>query len=223
MTDQTTPESAPESVKVEGTQVQPAPPVQPTFTETSAASSPSAVDTKALAKEVAALLRPEFQSMKDKRIAKLEKAVGIDISELEEMGVPIPESVKTEARFRRLEAQAAPVQEVSQGSGTTQDSDRVSQVIKEAGLDASRPEVVRLLSGKYRNIDHFEAEAYKLKASQTNRPSPSPASAPALQSGATSTLSSEQKEEIGGRIVELMKEPSKNAAEIKQLREQMKG
>lgn len=162
----------------------------PTFTEASKASSPSGLDAKALAKEVAEILRPDFekvaQSTKDKRIARLEKAVGIDLSELEEMGVTIPENVKTEARLRRLEArESAPVQEASSGRGDSSDSEQASKVMQEAGIDANSPEGIGLLRGTYRNLDHFRAEAYSLKLRLANRPAPSPSAAPAAQAEAS--------------------------------------
>src|SRR5260221_712817 len=63
------------------------PPI-PKFENNSSASPTSGVDTKALAKEVAELLRPDFekvaQSTKDKRIAAIEKRLGVgDLAELE--------------------------------------------------------------------------------------------------------------------------------------------
>ena len=128
------------------------------------------------------VLEKKLQSMTDKRFSKVDKALGL--SELEEMGVQIPDHIKTEMRLRNLEQQSQPVQQPSRGSGAPQDSDAVSQVIKDAGLDANQPEVISLLSGQYRNLDHFQAEAYKLKVRLANRPtSRTPDSAPAAQGG----------------------------------------
>lgn len=219
-----TPESKPEVVSQESP--------TPKFTEPSAVSSPSTVDIDALADKVAAKMMPSveklIQSQKDKRIAKMEKQMeAAGLSELEEMGVQIPEPVKTEMRLRRLEEarEPTPVQEPSKGKGGTSDSEQVSAVIKETGLDANTPEVIKLLGGEYRNLDHFRAEAFALRARQATKPAPDASAAPSLNAGtrASSSLSEAERETIGEEIVTLMRNPTGNAERIAKLQAQLKG
>jgi hypothetical protein len=156
----------------------------PTFEAPLSASSTSSVDAKALAVEVAKILRPEIertvQSTKDKRIASLEKKLGL--TELEELGIPVSPEQRQELRLRDLEARlSSPVQDASQGNGAAPDIAKVAQqVVTELEFDARTPEVIALLSGKYRNEDHFRAEANALKLRQLKQPTPTPAQAPAL-------------------------------------------
>lgn len=157
----------------------------PTFESPSPDSSTSGFDAKALAKEVAELLMPEIdrkiQSTKDKRIAQLEKQYG-SLSELEELGVSIPENVKQEYRLRQIESKLqAPVQASSQGRGENPDGAQALAVLNELELDTRSPEVAALMGGKFKDITHFTAEAAKLKVRQLKAPNPTPAQAPAAQ------------------------------------------
>lgn len=152
----------------------------PTFSEKSADSQVS-IDPQALAKQVAELLRPNFekmaQSTKDKRIAKLEKAVG-GLAELEALGVAIPPEVKLEMRLRDLE-QSSVSTPVSQGSGKVE-TQEWSKIIDEIGLDLKATETIEFLRGEYRNLDHFEAEANRLKRRLDSKPNPSLETSPTL-------------------------------------------
>ena len=221
MTDQITPESGAEQVSGELP--------TPTFTDASPASAPSTVDADSLAAKVAEILRPTIertvQSVKDKRFADIQKQLGR--ADLEDVGVQLTPEQELRLQVRELQRyvqQQTPVQAVSQASGTTQDSDRVSQVIKEYGLDGNRPEVIKLLSGQYRNFDHFQAEAGKLAVKQHLAAPPDTSAAPSMGGGGSPrSLTPEQREEISGQIVALSSEPTKNAAQIKALREQLKG
>jgi hypothetical protein len=166
----------------------------PTLESASQVSSTSSVDTKALAAEVAKLLKPDFekvaQSTKDKRIAALEKKLGVgDLAELKEMGVEIPEKVEWEYRFRQLETQRqapeAPGQTpTSQGSGATLTAQDVSEVVKNFNLDANTPEVLEALRGTYRNRDHFEATLARMAMAKTSKPTPSATEATSLAGAA---------------------------------------
>lgn len=174
MTDPTL-ESAKEPVKQESP--------TPVFTETSPAKPPSTPDISSLAAEVAKQLRPDFekiaQSTKDRRFSEIEKRLGI--SELEELGATIPDNVKLEYRLRELEAQKARVQEPIQGRVEQQNNEQVAAVIKELNLDANSPETISLLRGTYRNLDHFQAEAAKLRLKQLNQKPSDLSAAPAMQ------------------------------------------
>ena len=182
MTDETKPEGGAEQVNGELP--------TPKFTDASPVSATSSVDTKALAAEVAKLLKPDFekvaQSTKDKRIAALEKKLGVgDLAELEELGAQIPDSVKMEYRFRQLETQrqdpdSSSQTTTSQGSGATLTTQDVSEVVRNFNLDANTPEVIDALRGTYRNRDHFEATLARLAVAKTNKPTPSATDATSL-------------------------------------------
>jgi hypothetical protein len=159
------------------------------------------------------------QSTKDKRIAQLEKRLGMsDLAELEEQGVQIPENVKLEYRLRNLETQRpAPESQAptSQGSGASLTTQDVSEVVKQYQLDANSPEVLEALRGTYRNRDHFEATLAKVALARVNRPQPS-----AAESAAPVTESSAPTKDTASmiaRLNELQKFPSKNRAEIAKL------
>src|SRR5258706_13736746 len=124
------------------------PPI-PKFENNSSASPTSGVDTKALAKEVAELLRPDFekvaQSTKDKRIAAIEKRLGVgDLAELEGLGVKIPDEIKTEYRFRQLEQERTsnPTSQQASppGNGAALTAQSVSEIVKKLNLDANDAE-----------------------------------------------------------------------------------
>jgi hypothetical protein len=195
----------------------------PKFTDASAGSATSSVDTKALAQEVAKILRPDFekvaQSTKDKRIAQLEKRLGVsDLAELEEQGVTIPENVKLEYRLRNLETQnqAPPSQTpTSQGSGASLTTQDVSEVVKQYQLDANAPEVLEALRGTYRNRDHFEATLAKVALARASRPQPSAAESAAISTESAAT----NKDTVSmiARLTELQKSPTRNKAEIAKL------
>jgi len=168
----------------------------PKFTDASADSATSRVDTKALAAEVAKLLKPDFekvaQSTKDKRIAALEKKLGVgDLAELEELGAQIPDSVKMEYRFRQLETQRQPESSgqtpTSQGSGANLTAQDVSEVVKNFQLDANSADVIEALRGTYRNRDHFEATLARLAMAKTNKPAPDAANSSTLNAQPVST------------------------------------
>ncbi len=211
-----TPESRPEVVSQE--------PPTPKFTEPSADSSTSTVDMDALAERLAARMMPTVeklvQSQKDKRFSDIEKRLdAAGLKELEDLGVSIPDNVKQEYRFRdmqkKLEQLSAPVQEASPGRGATSDSAKVSEVIKESGLDANTPEVISLLSGQYRNIDHFTAEAYKLKMRLANRPTPDASAAPAQSGGSVHIENSEEKKKaLIAKVQEWQLKPSAHKQEL---------
>lgn len=197
----------------------------PTFTE-KADSQISTVDPKAIAMQVAEILRPDFekmaQSTKDKRIAKLEKAVG-SLAELEDMGVQIPENVKVELRNRELEqrleaieGRAGSVQKpASQGSGTV-DANEWVKVVEEVGLDMKSPETIAFLRGEYRNIDHFTSEAYRLKSKLDSSPNPTSATTSSLkvEKAAQSDVNA-----LATEYDQLAKNPSQNWKRMTEIRE----
>lgn len=193
----------------------------PKLETASPVSATSSVDTKALAKEVADLLKPDFekvaQSTKDKRIANIEKRLGIkDLAELEEQGVQIPENVKLEYRLRNLEegrqTPEVPSQTTtSQGSGATLTAQDVSEVVKKFNLDANTPEVLDVLRGTYRNRDHFEATLANVALAQINKPQPSAASSASLQSSAVNSQRVDVNQ-LNAELTQLSRSPSRPGA-----------
>ncbi len=160
----------------------------PTPTFTQSASPTSNVDE--LAKKVAELLTPtidsKVKSLQDKRFSTIEKKLG-SLEELEQLGATIPESVKTEYRNRELNQRLEEIekrtssspQTNSQGSGKVEASEW-SKIIEEAELDLKDPGTIELLRGEYRNIDHFTAEALRLRDKVKSQPKPTIDTAPSL-------------------------------------------
>lgn len=177
----------------------------PKLENASAASTTSGLDTDALAKAILEKISPEIdkrvQSVKDKRIADIEKRLNSgQFAELEAMGAQIPENVKWEYRLRELEERSAQPsrKETSQGSGATLTAQDVSKVISDFALDANSPEVLEALRGTYRSRDHFEATMARLAIARASKPNPSPAAAPVGETGKTPSgnLQAEYQQEI---------------------------
>ena len=219
MADTTNPESTPETPSTEL-------PI-PKLETPSAGSSTSGVDTEALAREVAKLLRPDIektvQSTKYKRIARLEKQLGVgDLSELEEMGVTIPENVRMEYRLRNLE-QGRSTPEVpgqtttSQGSGATLTANDVSEVIGNLKLDANDPQVLEKLRSTYRNRDHFESTMAQLALAKASKPTPSVSATPVIGTQPAQPTD-KQKEIVAEYETELAKIPRGNQRAVSNLK-----
>ncbi len=199
----------------------------PKFTETSRDSATSALDPVEIAKQVADILRPDFekmaQSTKDKRIAALEKKVG-SLAELEEMGVTIPENVKTEyrqreldQRIKELESRGTASTQNSQGSGKVETSEW-SRIIDEVGLDTKSPEYIGFMRQEFRNLDHFEAEANRLKRRMDSKPNPSIETSPSLNGKLPV-----QKDDAAllAELQELQKTPTKNQKRMAEIEEKL--
>lgn len=227
MTEPTQPESTPEA----GNQGLPV----PTFSETSADKPTSQVDTKALAKEVADILRPELertaQSVKDRRFAAIEKKLGMsDLAELREMGVEIPENVEMKYQLRQLmeqrnpQAPETPTQApTSQGSGASLTVQDVSEVVKKFNLDANQADVMEALRGTYRNRDHFEASLANLAFAKLNKPQPSAAASPAMPSTPNPPSSPVDVSALSAEYSKLAKAPGKNAKRLKEIEDILNG
>lgn len=109
------------------------------------------------------IVQRTVQSTKDKRISKLEKAVGLDLlAELDEQGVAIPKDVRTELRLRELEGRgtpqpAQPAQPVD--NGMSQQKAAVTDAIAELqkhGLDTNDAGFLGILRGKYQSRAEFD-------------------------------------------------------------------
>lgn len=200
----------------------------PKFTDASAGSATSSVDpealTEAILKRLDPILEKKLQSTKDKRIANIEKRLGMqDIEELKAMGATIPDSVLTEYRFRQLEesrqSPASSQTPTSQGSGANLAAQDVSEVVKKFQLDANEPDVINALRGTYRNRDHFEATLAQMALARVNRPTPTAADSAAI-TGSPAPLKGDASAMIA-RLTELQKFPTKNKAEIAKLRAEL--
>lgn len=195
----------------------------------SADSSTSVVDTEAIAKRVADILRPDIektvQSTKDKRIARIEKQLGVgELSELEELGVQIPENVKMEYRLRDIErsrqSPEVPGQTTtSQGSGATLTAKDVSEVVSGLKLDANDAEVLEALRATYRNRDHFEASMARIALNKSNKPTPSAASTTTMTTTPTPPTDRPDVSALSAEYSRLAKQPGKNYARLKEIEE----
>lgn len=216
-----------DETKVSGSTVDEGVPT-PTFTEKT--DSPTS-NVDELAKKVAELLSPTIEnkvkSLQDKRFSSIEKKLG-GLEELEQLGATIPESVKTEYRNRELNQRLEEIekrtssspQTNSQGSGKVE-ANEWSRVIEEVGLDLKSPETISFLRGEYRNVDHFTAEAYKLRDKIKSQPKPSIETSPSVTG---KSPSNQGKEAVAEELAKLQANPSKDnkarRAELaKQLRE----
>lgn len=149
----------------------------PKFTETSAGQPSSVIDMDLIAQKVAEKLQPTIsqtvQSVKDKRFAKYDEALGRlgILDDLRAQGVTIPENVELKMRLAELEGKTAqPISGKVETAVAETVSQTVSEIVKEAELDASDPRVVEWMRGTYRNPDHMRAEGLALKRKLASPP-----------------------------------------------------
>lgn len=142
--------------------------------------------TQALVERIVTRLGPEIdrkvQSVKDKRLSKVDKIeeslsrLGV-LAELEEHGVTIPSDLKMEMRLKELEARlnqgASP--DLDAGTSTVTANADTARVLDELKLDASDPEVLRVLSG----AGDVTLGLAKLAVRRVTAPSPTPEQAAA--------------------------------------------
>lgn len=156
-------ENQPESSQAENQELP-----TPEFSE-NGASSPSGGSADEIVSKltpvIEQIVQRTVQSTKDKRISKIEKALGgrLDLlAELEEQGVSIPKEVRTEMQIRELQerisqpdTQPAPVRD----DGASQPKTAVTEAIaklNEYGLSSNDPAFIEVLRGKYLNKDAFD-------------------------------------------------------------------
>jgi hypothetical protein len=202
----------------------------PSFSEPGA-SSPS-VSADEIVSKLLAQLKPEVekmvQSTKDKRISKIEKALGGRddlLAELEAEGVTVPKEVRAEMRIRELEErlngqQAQPVP--SSVDGSTQQRTATTEAIatlSKYNLSPNDPAFIELLRGQYPNRDAFDKAVL---GHVVGKLAPQPPASPAgvVQAPATTPA----RDDVAGKIArlqELQKAPSKYRAEISQLTKEL--
>ena len=139
----------------------------------------------------------KFKSTTDKRFSRLEQGESVMrevLATLKEQGVTLPPALEQQFQMqeyidKRLSERGVPPntdKSISAEAGIDS-GNAVQQIVKEFQLDTSDPDVLTLLSGKYRNFDQLRAEAAILVARKATRPTPSSASSPPLPGGTIMT------------------------------------
>jgi hypothetical protein len=211
---------------------------KPEFSEPQSASPTSALSTPTIEELLDSpafedKINRMFKRTTDKRFSKLEKGeqtMTEVLAALKEQGATIPEAVEREYQLtdyinERI-SQAVPV---PQGNGMPAAPAKVEgqfdslAVINSFSLDTNDAEVRELLKGKYRNPDHFNAEAAKLALKKAGKPAPSASSSSPLDGGGTSTqgLSDAEKEVKASRLQVLFRAPTSNKVEIEKLKKEL--
>jgi hypothetical protein len=139
----------------------------PSFSDQATSSTSSGADdiVSKLLPQLEQMIERKVQSVKDKRISEIEKALGGRskiLAELESEGVNIPKDVRTTMQIRELEERLAqqtaqPAQKVDDGSSTQKAAvqDAIAK-LSEFGLSSNDPAFIELLRGKYANRDAFD-------------------------------------------------------------------
>jgi hypothetical protein len=170
------------------------------------------------------------QSTKDKRLSKIEKALGgrLDLlAELEEQGVTIPKDVRTEMQIRELQerldqppTQPAPVRDDGSSQLKAATTEAIAE-LKNNGLTTDDPAVIDLFRGQYRNRAEFDL-AIQRYINQKLRPSKPANPADVVQSPALSpNQPTDDTSVMVARLAELQKMPTKNRAEIQALKKEL--
>lgn len=219
----------------DGTQDTPAQEValpKPTFTGTSEVQRSEADPLEkigALLDERLEKQRREFQSIIDKRLAKVESP---------------PESVRSVAEYKRLvaegysereaemqmrldrleqpAAQSVPGRTVEGGSSTDSQFD-AAKFLLDNKFDTNSPDVLRLLSGRYADPNEFKAAAFELQVRKLTAPPPSASAAPATAGGGGRVgVSDDDARKLYDRLSKLQLIPSRNRAEIEEISKQLR-
>lgn len=139
----------------------------PEFSENGGSSTSSGADdiVGKLLPQLEQLIEKKMQSQKDKRIDRIEKALGGRdkiLAELEADGVNIPKEVRTQMQIRELQDQLAqrstqPAQPPVDGSTGQRAavSDAIAE-LKKHELDTNDADFIALLRGKYNNRAEFD-------------------------------------------------------------------
>ena len=169
------------------------------------------------------IVERKLQSVKDKRIGKLEEGQSNLLAVLEEMGVQIPKEARTELRLRELEGQKSPQSTQPapvRDDGSSQQKAAVTEAIAELnkyGLSSNDPGFIELLRGKYASRDAFDKAVMGHIVGKLAPPKPAnPADVVQAPATAASSGSGDTAAKIA-RLAELQKQPTKNKVEIAQL------
>jgi hypothetical protein len=216
-------------------------PLQVEFSKEKPDSSTSALTPEqfsALSEQLAPIIEDaverRIKSTTDKRFSRLEKSESVAkevLATLKAQGVAIPKELERDYELReyvdqRIEAATAGAGKSMSGTGVDSEGDfNVVEELKKLELDTNDVEVIAMVKDKkFRNPDHFRAEALALALRKAKTPpSDDTTNSPATGGSGKAKLSDEKKEELGKQIVELQREPTTNAAKIKILMAQLKG
>lgn len=187
----------------------------PNVTFESDANKPLGTGLEALQKQVEVLTKElrGIQGDKDRAAKRTEQKVD-DLNKQIERILELNSSGKSENEIRRellldkiLETGALP-REVEgttvDGAGLESQFNAIEE-LKKLGLDTNDADVAKLVSGRFRNPDHFRAEAatMALRKSKPNLPSDTlsnpPAGAPVVKAGQAELMASYKKEIAGYR------------------------
>jgi hypothetical protein len=204
----------------------------PSFSDSGVSSTSTGADeiVSKLTPVLEQIVERKLQSVKDKRISKLEEGQSSVLAVLEEMGVQIPKEVRTEFRLRELEGQktqtsAQPAPTVDAGPSTQKAA--VTEAIaklSEYGLSSNDPAFIELLRGKYQNKDAFDKAVLSHVVTKIAPPKPANP-ADVVQSPARGGAQSVDAGKLSAELNQLYKNPSapgamQRIAEIgKQLKE----
>jgi hypothetical protein len=207
---------------------------QPQFSDQPPASPTSTLAPEQILESLKPLIKAEAeraaQSVKDKRFSELDGMKEI-LARIKEGGGTIPPAMESQLQMQEAidraltERGVAPVSGKSMtGAGANPAGTfDVLGTLNQLGLNTSDPAVEQMVkglgTGKYRNPDHFIAEAAKLALEKSKQPAaPSDTGTPPPTGGAPQTPPTEaEKEEMYAKLNKLYKTPSQNAAEIKKL------
>ena len=218
-----------ENVAAGGDAGQPASTPSPTPT-----TPPSAVDVEALKKALRPVIAEEVaksdQSIKDKRIAKLQGSVDEFQSQLaklkELMGDGLSErqalrEMKLDEALARLGVTetAAPVASVSGNTAQPAVDETVSNFLVEAKLDTNSPEVTAILRQGGTTAEQI-AKLGILGIGKARQVEPNPAAV--MSVGGGQAIVSDDVESLTDKLLKLQQEPSKNIREIAKVSAELK-
>lgn len=208
----------------------------PEFSEQATSSTSSGADeiVSKLLPHLEQIIERKVQSTKDKRISEIEKVLGGRskiLAELQAAGVEVPKDVLTDMRLRELEEQRTDPttqRETVSDNGLSQQRTAVTEAIAELEkyeLDQNDSAFLELLRGKYQNRAAFDlaVQRHIVNKLKPTKPANLADVVQAPASARNHSLSDEEREKIAGRLIDLQREPTKNAKEIESLRAQLKG
>ena len=204
----------------------------PTFAD--GGGQPSTTSIEELKKQVEDLQKQlrGVQGDKDRAVKRTELKVD-DLNQQIARILELKESGKDESSIRRellldkiLESGVIPVQEAGgtvKSEAVPSDAQfNVVEVLNRYGLSTNEPEVIALAKGRYRNADHFEAEAAKLAFAKLKPATPSAStSAPMTGGSLPGQMTDSEREAKSAKLLQLYKTPTLKANEIKVLEKEL--
>jgi hypothetical protein len=202
----------------------------PSFSDQATSSTSTGADeiVSKLLPQLEQIIERKVQSVKDKRISEIEKALGGRskiLAELEEAGVPITKEVRAEMRIRELEERLTqpptqPAQAVDAGPSTQKAAvtDAIAELSK-YGLSSNDPGFIELLRGKYQNRDAFDKAVLGHIVQKIAPPKPANP-ADVVQAPARAGATEKSVDALTDEYKNKMRTARGNATEIKRLRDE---